>query len=95
MRLDHLLSKEEEVRVVLLSRCQGVMRQFYEEDIRCVYTGGCKPRKRAIGRTAEPKYANAYEVKGVRSMTDKIGMKDVSGDDAHRGHTRSHPEHDG
>ena len=51
------------------------MRQFYEEDIRCVYTGGCKPRKRAIGRTAEPKYAEAYEVKGVCSMTDERGIK--------------------
>ena len=71
MRLDHLLSKEEEVRVVLLSRCQGVMRQFYEDNIRCVYTEGCEPRKRAIRRTAEPKYANAYEVKGVRRMTDE------------------------
>ena len=65
MRLDHLLSKEEEVRVVLLSRCQGVMRQFYEEDIRCVYTGGCKTRKRAIGRTAE------HEV--IRSITEGEG----------------------
>ena len=27
MRLDHLLSKEEEVGVVLLSSCQGVMHK--------------------------------------------------------------------
>ena len=45
MRLDHLLSKEEEVRVELLFSCQEAAK--------------------------------------------------ISGGDALRGHTRSHPEHDG
>ena len=75
MRLDHLLSKEEEVRVVLLSRCQGVMRQILEEHRQRVYSQGCGKTKWAIGRTAELKYAKAYEVKGVRRMTDKKGIK--------------------
>ena len=55
MRLDHLLSKEEEVEIGLLSRCQGV-----------------------LGR-----------------KQDKIEDINLSGGDAFRGHTRSHPEHDG
>ena len=46
MRLDHLLSKEEEVKVVLLLSCQRLKTEY-------------------------------------------------SGDDARRGHTRSHPEHVG
>ena len=46
MRLDHLLSKEEEVKVVLLLSCQRLKTEY-------------------------------------------------SGGDARRGHTRSHPEHDG
>ena len=53
MRLDHLLSKEEEVRVVLLLICQVQMTH-----------------KREVS-------------------------KEDSGGDALRGHTRSHPEHDG
>ena len=46
VRLDHLLSKEEEVKVVLLLSCQRLKTEY-------------------------------------------------SGGDARRGHTRSHPEHDG
>ena len=32
MRLDHLLSKEEEVGVVLLSSCQGVMKRKHDDE---------------------------------------------------------------
>ena len=51
MRLDHLLSKEEEVEIGLLLICQGQM------------------------------YAK--------------GKRKISGGDAIRGNTRTHPEHDG
>ena len=53
MRLDHLLSKEEEVE--------------------------------------EQKYYLIIQVDWIR----QINMEHLSGGDALRGHTRSHPEHDG
>ena len=34
MRLDHLLSKEEEVRVVLLFDCQGAIENFGGDALR-------------------------------------------------------------
>ena len=54
MRLDHLLSKEkEEVGVVLLSSCQGVMCQVLTGHRRGACTPGCGVAEAEIGRTAE------------------------------------------
>ena len=59
MRLDHLLSKEEEVEVALLLICYKF-------------------------RWKNEVFPNDF---GTKSF--------ISGGDALRGHTRSHPEHDG
>ena len=69
MRLDHLLSKREEVGVVLLFRCEGAPG-----------TGAKKPE----GGSGRPEGEEEATV-----------SKKNSGGDACRGHTRSHPEHDG
>ena len=63
MRLDHLLSKEEEVEIVSLFSCQKV---------------GKEPAKEQRHEVRK----NSWNVK-------------ISGGDAARGHTRTHPEHDG
>ena len=54
MRLDHLLSKEkEEVRVALLSSCQGVHAMDSGEHRCCACTGRCDSTGDIIWRTAE------------------------------------------
>ena len=64
MRLDHLLSKEEEVEIVSLFSCQK---------------------------------ATVFNKETLFSLGSKIPHQvfTVSGGDAVRGHTRTHPEHDG
>ena len=94
MRLDHLLSKEEEVRVVLLSSCQGVHATgFGRLQMSCSHGQMQNDKRchRANGRARGD--AEHYRESGVRRM-DGQSNKD-SGGDALRGHTRSHPEHDG
>ena len=55
MRLDHLLSKEtEEVKVALLSSCQGAMRWILAGAGERACTVNCELTKDDIGRTAEP-----------------------------------------
>ena len=60
MRLDHLLSKDEEVGVL--------------DTVECFMKGA--------GRTEE-------------SVSAQFMVHEASGADALKGHTRSHPEHDG
>ena len=53
MRLDHLLSKEEEVGVVLLSSCQGAMQRkaLWSSEQACIASGSMMAY--GIGRLAE------------------------------------------
>ena len=75
MRLDHLLSKEEEVRVGLLLICRRFLKETFDRG----------PRS-----SAEPSGID----RGYPFFKEELGIK-ISGGDALRGHTRSHPEHDG
>ena len=98
MRLDHLLSKENgiRVRVVLLSSCQGVHAAGFDRaQMPCLHEqlGSGKRCHMANGRArAVPEDSESAE---VRRMDVTCGQLNFSGGDALRGNTRSHPEHDG
>ena len=96
MRLDHLLSKRKEVRVVLLLSYQGSQR---ERTRRYVNTSKAKlSRSRGTRDTrnqAECLEKQAFHTFIPVSSVDLISNAKVSGGDASGGHTRSHPEHDG
>ena len=78
MRLDHLLSKEEEVRVVLLLCYQWKLNKKV-------------PRKPEIKREG---FALLRET-ARREKAKRNNTKHISGGDALRGNTRTHPEHEG
>ena len=68
MRLDHLLSKEKEVRVAFLVSCQKI-----------------DPYGSTLGA---PRSGSPEGFGFLKELS-------LSGGDARRGNTRSHPEHDG
>ena len=78
MRLDHLLSKEEEVGVVLLLCYQWKLNKKV-------------PRKPEIKREG---FALLRET-ARRKKAKRNNTKHISGGDALRGNTRTHPEHEG
>ena len=78
MRLDHLLSKEEEVGVVLLLCYQWKLNKKV-------------PRKLEIKREG---FALLRET-ARRKKAKRNNTKHISGGDALRGNTRTHPEHEG
>ena len=78
MRLDHLLSKEEEVGVVLLLCYQWKLNKKV-------------PRKLEIKREG---FALLRET-ARREKAKRNNAKHISGGDALRGNTRTHPEHEG
>ena len=89
------LSKEmEKVGVVLLSSCQGV-HAMDSGDGRCrACTCRCTSTEANIWRTAERELMRSIsESRMFGAWTNQT--TNTSGDDALRGHTRSHPEHDG
>ena len=93
MRLDHLLSKEEEVGVELLSSCQSECKSI------CLMSEkACFQKRRETNgfiRSAAEREASRRDAEsGGRDARTKQ-QKSNSGGDALRGHTRSHPEHDG
>ena len=72
MRLDHLLSKEEEVKVALLSSCQGAMRRMKAGVRSCACTGGWRVTRSGIGRTAEREIVRStVESEGGRCMANE------------------------
>ena len=73
MRLDHLLSKEEEeVKVALLSSCQGAMRWILAGAGERACTVNCELTKDDIGRTAEPERMRSIsDGEDGRSMATK------------------------
>ena len=94
MRLDHLLSKEEEVEGVSLLSYHGASVQTSPEEEpgacsrKTPEADGCM-RAVALARISE---AESSEEAGRRSRRE---VTEISGGDTLRGHTRSHPEHDG
>ena len=81
MRLDHLLSKEEEVGVVLLLCYQWKLNKKV-------------PRKPEIKREKREGFALLRET-ARRKKAKRNNTKHISGGDALRGNTRTHPEHEG
>ena len=96
MRLDHLLSKEEEVRVgytVLLSRssCADKTAPGGTEEL-------AHPGRAVEGWMHRAIDSIEMERSGIEiaaSVQLRKMNSNISGVDALRGHTRSHPEHDG
>ena len=92
MRLDHLLSKEEEVGVELLSSCQSECKSI------CLMSEkACFQKRRETNgfiRSAAEREASRRDAESGARCTNET-TKSNSGGDALRGHTRSHPEHDG
>ena len=84
MRLDHLLSREEEVGVVLLLICQGQIVMSRESMESLSHMAG----ERARGD------AQHYRECG-QSAHGRNRDNTTSSGDALTGDTRSHPEHDG
>ena len=79
MRLDHLLSKEEKVKVVFLLSHQGWLLQM--------------PKAVNIsGISADERRPSRAEAKGIRQAKHRY---EASGGDTLRGNTRTHLEHDG
>ena len=78
MRLDHLLSKEEEVGVVLLLCYQWKLNKKV-------------PKKPEMKRKC---FALLRET-ARRKKAKRNNTKHISGGDALRGNTRTHPEHEG
>ena len=98
MRLDHLLSKEEEVGVVLLSSYQGARATGSRRGRCCACTGSCIGGLTGIGgliaqglTESRPVRAGLHE----RSSGKHYRTKYTSGGDTFRGNTRPHLEHDG
>ena len=84
MRLDHLLSKEELVRVGLLLICQGSNKE----------QRGKRKKEVLLARFERTSPSCAEQVFALDSEMPRQVLK-TSGGDALKGHTRSHPEHDG
>ena len=98
MRLDHLLSKEEEVGVVLLSSYQGARATGSRRGRCCACTCSCIGGLTGIGgliaqglTESRPVRAGLHE----RSSGKHYRTKYTSGGDTFRGNTRPHLEHDG
>ena len=93
MRLDHLLSKEEEVEIVLLFRYQA--SNFVAEKEKMWKLAFRHFRKR--GNKLEPNSSEdeRSEFELVWNESCEMKYQDTSGGDASGGHTRSHPEHEG
>ena len=98
MRLDHLLSKEEEVGVVLLSSYQGARATGSRRGRCCACTSSCIGGLTGIGgliaqglTKSSPVGAGLHE----GSSGKHYGIKYTSGGDTFRGNTRPHLEHDG
>ena len=101
MRLDHLLSKEEEVRVVLLFSYQAAsarwLRGKERESLLSEFFGRADRRIRAFVSIEKPRSGLEIAEKRARAwIAEETNLiTKISGGDACRGHTRSHPEHDG
>ncbi len=83
MRLDHLLSKDEEVGS--LHYCLAVKVQLR------VPKG--PPRSLLLGE--EETSQSEAKAEFMKPEQERSGRRRFSGDDAFAGNTRSHPEHDG
>ena len=96
MRLDHLLSKKmETVRIAFLSNRSLFARSnepctIAEKRIESMLTNSlfCQ----SIRRCRDTRKEHGVRIPRVGMANEKLMM---SGGDACRGHTRSHPEHDG
>ena len=91
MRLDHLLSKEEEVRV--LYTVESLIVRSVSAPRKQSFLGrGCAAYTSANDRMLmEASFQHIPPFPDVHLLK----IREISGADALKGHTRSHPEHDG
>ena len=97
MRLDHLLSKEEEVRVGLLLGYRGNDSQEHKEVREAqvqLRTFGPSRAASLLMRLACSKQENKFSVSKEARRALASAMRHFGGD-AERGNTRTHPEHEG
>ena len=93
MRLDHLLSREEEVRVGLLLSCQGKKKGRNESNEK-LETEFLADAAFAANHSHKSTYESKLSTCFMRLVLTHC-KRTNSGGDALRGNTRFHPEHDG